>query len=176
MDNTHGSLLKPRMHCTLDHGQIWAGIGALLLGASVYVLDRPVYEVYFLHETFAFSGETPLTFGPVGDHLPTFLHVMAFGLITSGFLASERRGAFAACMAWLLVNVVFELGQHGAINSVISGWLPSWFANVPVLEVTAEYFSRGTFDWLDLLSMGLGALLAYRLCLILQKKKKRRPS
>lgn len=174
MDNSHASLLKPRMHCTVDHGQICVGIGALLLGASVYVLDRPIHEVYFLQENFAFSGETPLTFGQIGDHLPTFLHVMAFGLISSGFLASERRGAFVACMAWLLVNVLFEVGQHGAISGFIGGWLPQWFGSVPVLNVTAEYFSRGTFDWLDLFSMSLGAFFAYHLCLIMQERKKRR--
>jgi DNA-binding beta-propeller fold protein YncE len=62
--------------------------------------------------------------------------------------------------AWFAISSLFELGQHPALSPLIAASLPAWFAHIPVLDNTAAYFLRGTFDPLDFLSGALGTLAA----------------
>ena len=41
--------------------------------------------------------------------------------------------------------------------------MPAWLGSVPVLNVTTSYFTQGTYDPLDVLSIGVGAVAAYLL-------------
>jgi hypothetical protein len=40
---------------------------------------------------------------------------------------------------------------------------PAWFEGVPVLEIASDYFIRGTYDALDVVSIALGTTIAYPL-------------
>lgn len=124
----------------------------LATGIMVYALDRGG-DVYFLPDwTAAPTGTT--IFGPLGGHLPTFLHPLVFILITAAVLRPWPRLLPAICAAWFAIECLFELGQMVAA-------VPSWFDSVPMLRITADYFTRGTFDPLDILSIGLGTVIAY---------------
>lgn len=153
--------LNNKQTAGMKGGQILLGVIALGFGVLLYLFDRPPSQVYFIPaEISLYQGSTSL-FGGIGNHLPTFLHVFAFALITSGVLACERRGALWVCVFWFVVDALFEVGQHPAVAARIVSVIPSWFAKVPLLENAASYFERGSFDIFDLLSIFLGALAAY---------------
>lgn len=137
------------------------GAGVLGLGMLVYILDRPAGTTYFLPEVISLFPTTPRVFGTVGNQLPTFLHVLAFCLITSGVLGCGRRGALFVCLFWLTIDAAFEIGQQPSVASELIAHIPGWFAAVPILSNTANYFSRGRFDPADLASIVLGAVCAY---------------
>jgi DNA-binding beta-propeller fold protein YncE len=62
--------------------------------------------------------------------------------------------------AWFVIASLFELGQHPSISPLIAASLPAGFAHVPVLDNTAAYFLKGTFDPLDFLAIVLGIVAA----------------
>jgi len=135
---------------------------ALLLlttGIMVYLLDRGA-AVYFLPDWAA--GHTgPTIFGPLGDYLPTFIHTLAFILITAAVLRPWSKLLPGICAAWFFIESLFEVGQLATHDSRIVAAVPAGFDGVPVLEATANYFIRGTYDPLDLVSIGLGGVIAY---------------
>ena len=141
--------------------QVLVGILALGLGVALYVLDRPPAQTYFVPNALSLFEEAASVFGTIGYHLPTFLHVFAFCLITSGVLGCGRRGAAMVCLLWLLIDGAFELGQHPDAARIILPLIPGWFANIPVLDNTANYFSQGHFDPADVISILLGTVGAY---------------
>ena len=119
---------------------IVSGVAALAAGVSVYALDRPPGSVGFLPRGLvADSG----SFGLLAGSLPTFLHTMAFALITAALLRQTRQARLAACAIWAAVNLAFEASQHAAFR-----------------EFTG-FGMHGAFDPLDLLAALLGAVAAY---------------
>jgi len=51
------------------------------------------------------------------------------------------------------------LGQRFSTWS--SGIIPDWFSGVPFLEASKTYFTRGTFDFYDLVAVAVGSIAAY---------------
>ncbi len=142
--------------------QVLIGIAALLLGSLVYLIDRPPNQTYFVADLgvdINFYNILPNLFGLIGKSLPSLIHTFSFILITAGLLSSRKKDYLIICLCWLLVDSAFELGQK--FNSFISNIIPNWFAGVPFLENTENYFIMGTFDFFDLTSIGIGAVLAY---------------
>lgn len=148
---------------------ILIGLGALIIGILVYLIDRPSGHTYFLNRLpfpIPFDFNAPGILGRAGSVLPDFIHVFSFSLITAGILGSEKKGAFYSCLFWFVVNALFETGQK--FGRTISPFVPRWFDGIPYIENTKNYFTRGTFDWLDLLAMLAGALSAWGLLLVLR--------
>lgn len=137
---------------------------ALSIGSLVYLLDRQPDRVYFLsflpHGLTFVHGRYPL-FGIIGDSFPTFVHVYAFILLTVGIAGSSNPRLLRICTLWFVIAALFECGQHPLLTSRIAAALPAWFARVPILDNTAAFFLKGTFDLLDLLSIALGTIAAY---------------
>ncbi len=136
-------------------------IAALLLGVGVlvYALDR-TGGTYFL-PAWLVRNNGPSVFGAVGAHLPTFVHSFAFVLITAAVLRPWPRLLPGICVAWFVIECAFEIGQWEPLGARIAAGVPAWFDGLPVLEATGAYFSRGTFDPLDIFSIGLGVIGAY---------------
>ena len=153
---------KSRIYQTL------AAISALIVGLSIYLFDRQPETVYFISNRFSFDGDTKPIFGIIGNYLPAFLHVYAFILLTAVVFAQSHRHILIICVGWLAVDSLFEIGQINLIAEAITVHIPGWFAGIPFLENTANYFLLGTFDTLDLLSIAAGTLAAY-LIIILSK-------
>ena len=127
---------------------------ALATGTLVYLLDRTPGHALLIPRVAVASG-TPL-FGPMGAWLPSFVHALAFALLTAAVLSAGSRWRYRACAAWGAVNVAFELGQHAALKA-------SWLAltergAVPV--PVARYFIHGTFDVADVVAAVAGAFAA----------------
>jgi len=131
----------------------------LVLGVLVYALDRGG-TAYFLPDWLA-RATGPSMFGALGAHLPTFVHPFAFVLITAAVLRPGPRGLLFICSAWLVIECAFEVGRWSPLGQRIAAAVPGWFDGVPLLEATGTYFSRGTFDPLDILSIALGVVCAY---------------
>ena len=141
--------------------QINIGWVSLVIGALVYIIDRPAKETYFIDRLpfdISLHGHMPKIFGSIGSVLPDFLHVFAFILITAGILGVEKKGQLMVCAGWFIIDTLFEVGQ---LFRGLGDWVPGWFEGVPFLENTANYFRDGAFDIRDLISIGLGTICAY---------------
>ncbi len=143
-----------------NKAQIVIGLAVLLLGTMVYVVDRPG-DQSFVPGDLSLFHLTPPVFGVIGHSLPTFAHVFAFCLLTAALLSHAKRTAITVCLGWFLVEAAFELGQHSALALALLTAMPPWFAGLPILNKSANYFLHGTFDPLDMLAIALGALAAY---------------
>jgi len=132
----------------------------------VYALDRGAVE-FLPHWATGHTGSG--IFGSLGDHLPTFVHPLAFILITTAVLRPQPRLLPATCATWFGIECLFEVGQLAPLDGRIAAAVPAWFDSVPVLEGTADYFIRGTYDPLDLLSIGIATVVAYPMIRIIQR-------
>lgn len=144
--------------------QISLAVVALLVGVLVYLLDRQPEQVYFVPHWLAkaINGDTFL--GELSNYVPSFVHVFAFILLTMAIVIPTplyRRYLIGVCVFWFALDSLFELAQMDAIASVIAPHVPKGFAGIPFLENTTDYFLKSTFDGLDLISIGLGAMTAF---------------
>lgn len=137
------------------------GIGALGVGVLVYVFDRQPELIYFLPGWLSLNSHLDGLFGSIGNHLPTFLHVYAFILLTVVVATPSITKLIPICLAWFTLDTLFEVAQIDAIAQWIALHTPGWFAGIPFLENTSNYFLFGTFDVVDLLSITVGTIAAY---------------
>jgi hypothetical protein len=145
----------------LNWRQIGIGLIGLLIGSLVYIVDRPPDQTYFVYRLpfdISLHERLPAIFGPIGSVLPDFLHVFAFSLLTAGILGAAKKGQILICLGWFGIDTLFEIGQ---LFPSLGDYVPEWFAQVPFLENTADYFRYGTFDTRDLVAIGLGTICAY---------------
>jgi hypothetical protein len=70
-----------------------------------------------------------------------------------------------------VVDSAFELGQHFTTLSLCL--IPDWFAGIPYLENTENYFLQGTFDFHDLAAITLGIAAAYAMLLTTTERRQR---
>jgi len=153
--------------------RIMIGIFFLIIGALVYLIDRPSNSTYFVyHYNFMlnFHNIIPNIFGPLSNSLPDFIHVFSFIMITAGVLSCGKTGGLIVSIFWLLIDTSFEIGQK--YPSVPLKFIPDSFSNTPILEATKCYFQEGTFDIIDLFAIMLGSIIAYLLILITIEKRK----
>ena len=149
--------------------QVLAALLALLIGVAVYLLDRSPERVYFIPDAWSTGEFSGTFFGPVGLYLPTFTHTFGFSLLTAVVLRPSRWAAVAGCLLWWITGSLLEVAQSNAMASWIARNLPIWFADWPVLDNAANYFLAGAFDPLDLLSIFLGALVAWIVLLLTRR-------
>jgi hypothetical protein len=137
------------------------GLFSLFLGTLVYLIDRN--SMYFLEKLQLVFYEYNV-FGYFGNHLPTFIHTFSFCLITAGILACQKGCYPIIVISWFLFDTFFEtLQKYDSIVTII----PDWFNHIFFLENTKDYFLKGTFDILDVLSIAIGAICSFLVLLIL---------
>ena len=161
-------MLVPARQCRPEIGMLLLAAFLLAFGVLVYILDRGG-AVYFLSGWA--SAPTAAEFpGTLGDHLPTFLHTLVFILITAAILRPWPKLMLPTCVTWFGIECLFELGQMAPFDGHAAAVVPSWFEGLPVLEITSDYFIRGTFDAWDVVSIALAAIVAYPLVRIFCKE------
>ena len=138
-----------------------AALVALSLGVAVYLFDRLPDDVYLMAPWMELGEQAHPVFGTAGNYLPTFSHVYVFILLTAALAASSLRSAVIICVAWLVIDIAFELAQLPVVAQALTEFIPGWFSGIPVLENVSNYFLSGTFDVLDIVSIAAGALTAY---------------
>ena len=154
--------------------QIFIGIAVLLLGIMVYLVDRPPDQTYFVYSSpvnISLNNVIPNLFGLIGNSLPTFIHIFSFFLITAGLICYHKRGYLIICISWFLVDCAFEFGQK--YNSLALKIIPDWFAGIPFLENTENYFLYGTFDFIDMAAITIGTVIAYFVLLSTNKSERK---
>lgn len=134
---------------------------AMGVGVLVYVFDRQPEFIYFLPGWLSLNSMTGDLFGGIGNHLPTFIHVYSFILLTVVIAVPSITKLIPVCLTWFTFDSLFEIAQLDLVATWIGNLVPSWFSSIPFLENTSNYFLMGTFDPLDLLSITLGTLAAY---------------
>lgn len=133
---------------------------ALLLGAAVYLVDRPAGSAWLLPA--AWQAATPgRGFGSVGQWLPSLVHAFAFSVLTACLLPRRAGRAASACLGWALVDSLAEIGQHAALAAPLAAALAPAFDVAPLAMRLARYFMQGTFDPADLAAGLAGSALAY---------------
>ncbi len=153
--------------------QILTGATVLLLGILVYLVDRPPGQTYFVNKGFidiSLYHILPNLYGTVGNSLPSFAHVFSFILITAGLIASKKRTFIIICLLWFFIDSLFEIGQ--GCSALFIQFLPEWFASIPFLENTTDYFVRGTFSVGDMVAITIGTVTAYFLLVITTEGRK----
>jgi hypothetical protein len=145
-------------------------LGALCIGALVYVFDRQPEFIYFIPGWLSLESQTGGLFGKIGNYLPTFIHVYAFILLTVVVAVPTMTKLLPVCLTWFCLDSLFEIAQIDAIAQWVAMHTPTWFFGIPFLENTANYFLMGTFDVIDLLSIAVGTLAAYLTVSILTRR------
>ena len=123
---------------------------ALAAGVLVYWSDRDPARSTLIPAAAMLAGS--VGFGVLGQWLPSFVHSLAFGLLTAVALPPRFMPRAAACASWAVLNIAFESGQHPRVAAAWrtrfgDGWL-------------GAYFERGTFDVGDIVAALLGAVVA----------------
>lgn len=161
------NVLMKSMTAGQDAGRVRAdallaliALAALAMGVLVYVLDRPAGTAYFLPQVLFFANGHHSWFRALGGRLPELAHVYAFILLTVAVSPWPGR-VLPLCVFWWALATLAELGQHPALAPELAALVPHWFQQVPVLDNTANYFVRGTFDPWDLVAIALGSVSAY---------------
>lgn len=142
--------------------QLFVGLNVLILGALFYYFFRSSEHTYFLKllgKNPQLKDILPPLLGKLGNSLPTFIHVFAFILMTAGVIGSNKKGYLIITLTWFAIDVLFELGQ--GFGYLIIPIIPDWFSDILFLENARDYFLHGRFDYLDLLAIAVGSLVAY---------------
>lgn len=147
------------------------GISGLFSGLLFYGFFRSPEHEYFLRFLPFGTGGTltlPPFFSALGNHLPSFLHVFSFSLLTAALFPPTRKAILLSCSFWTAVNLLFEIGQYS--GTAAARFVPDWFQGIPFLENTAAFFRRGVFDVADMAAMAVAGIIAY---MVLQIYKRR---
>jgi hypothetical protein len=151
---------------------ILLGVLGLIIGSFLYLADRNPDDVYFIYKTgkgLSLFHRLPNFFGYLGYWLPTFLHPFSFSLLSAAVCSASIKNYAAICLFWCGINILFEIGQR--FKAIAVGIVPDWFAGIPYLENTKGYFVNGTFDYVDIVSIMLGASTAFVILLISAKRE-----
>ena len=134
---------------------------SVCIGYLLYFVGRPGPAIAAIPPSFEqWINVLPIAV-EISGQLPSFLHTYAFILLTFLVLGtSSRFNLYLSVSLWALLEVLFEAGQHDLISHSIINYLPGWFEQVPVLDISNTYFLHGTFDPLDLLAIAIASVLA----------------
>lgn len=133
---------------------------ALIVGSAVYLLHRDWATTLFLAPLSDWQPAVSMSFGPLGDSLPSLTHAYAFALLLILMLGRSRRARLFGALSWLIVAWGLECLQADVTQSLVQDWL-GVIADMPVINSFQIYIVNGHFDAADLLASALGALLAY---------------
>lgn len=158
----------------INKTQILIGVIGLLVGLLIYLINRPPDQTYFVYNSpinISLYTLMPAAFTFIGNSLTEFIHVFSLILLTAGLIFCKKKGYLIICLSWFLIDCAFEIGQKYSTWS--SRIIPDWFAGIPFLENTKNYFLKGTFDFIDLAAIVLGTLTAYIVLLTTDKRESR---
>ena len=133
----------------------------LAFGGMIYIVDRPSEHVYLMPRAVSLYAYHFLLPGRLWQSLPSLVHVCAFILLTYACLPFTRSNAVKVCIFWLVLELLFEVGQLASVSQWIASVLPVWFNHFPLLDNFANYFLAGVFDWRDVTSILIGTMLAF---------------
>jgi hypothetical protein len=132
------------------------GFAWLAAGFVVYTIARPPTVIAFLPRAPSFIELVPSQLRPLLGPAPTFVHVLAFSLMTASVVGRTQKRRLFVCAGWAAIEIAFELAQYPASRH----WLLDSPASISSIPYVRDYLLGGTFDCADVLAAILGAALA----------------
>ena len=137
------------------------GLAMLLCGLIYYTLTRDPGLNYLISVPDALKWGLWPQESKILDALPSFFHITAFILLTLPFLHTINTKVIAfVAGSWMILNISLELlqlQQDYILDSIVT-----------------DSFQSGTFDYLDLVAIILGAVFAFTFALSAYRKKERK--
>ena len=143
--------------------QVTIAVCALGIGTMEYVLSRPAHSTGLGSALRGIIGDLPFKmsmFGFLGGVVPEFIHPFSFALITMAvYPRADQKTRGIICVFWLVVEVLFELGQ--AFGHQLFQFLTDTLPQAGVSRLLTNYFAAGTYDHLDIVAICLGTASAF---------------
>ncbi len=142
-----------------------AVLGALsmLAGGAIYLFARDPQKLYLANylllpdeSATALIKSIPGWISWLTGSLPTAIHAFAFSLFTALIFRLNTSTIAISCVAWLVIDSVFELLQILKPISCLSS-----FNDRGIGGLFCGYITNGVFDWNDMFSILVGCILAY---------------
>ena len=142
---------------------------ALLIGTSVYLVDRDWATVQFLASFAALRGEQANFFGALGQVLPAVCHAYAFTLFLILALGQTRCARFLGASGWFLLAAGLEVLQAERVSAALSG-LAALLPESRGFSSIINYAVNGRFDPGDVLAAALGCAAAFLVASVLEAR------
>lgn len=127
-----------------------------LLGTAVYLLDRAPLNVLTALQWRLPMVRNHRVFGPLGLNFPSFAHAYCFTVLLIVALGLRIPNIVGASVGWLVVESLFEIGQHPAVCRQFVAVTARWHGSSRLLRVAVRYLSAGVFDPHDLAAIAAG--------------------
>jgi hypothetical protein len=150
--------------------QIFLGLTVLILGGLFYLTVRSPGSLCYTNYHISNNLIAQLQKGSISiliNAFPAFAHVFSFSLLTSGLIGNNSRKSCALiCTSWLLLNLIFEIGQYPIskyrklgeeVLIMIPGMNPDW----NLFQRISLYFENGIYDLFDIFASLVGSFTAY---------------
>jgi hypothetical protein len=134
------------------------GMGWFLVGVIVYLTARPPITPFMpsIHGIARMPHWLRLLLGPA----PTFVHVLAFSMMSAAIVAKTRARQALVCAGWAVVEIVFEVAQHPFIRERLLR-----IESLSSMSFVSGFLTRSTFDFADILAAIVGGSLGgFLLC------------
>ena len=131
---------------------------AMGMGLTVYLFIRGSDTTYLAQHLHLPLWPIPVKSSAVlrewSGSVPSWSHAFAFSLLTAVLAWPRRPGT--ACIVWGCIDTAFEVLQS-------AGWYSTADVSADGFAATMvrAYVVNGTFDWVDVASIWLGAAMAY---------------
>jgi hypothetical protein len=132
----------------------------LAIGGAVYLLERPPGTASLI-PIWLSSFQPQLASSWLSQSLPSLCHVFGFAVLTTCALRPWQGALAFSCLFWVVVNILFELGQINLVASEVIPRFPAWLNQWPILSDIDAYLAAGIFDPIDIAFIVLGGLGAY---------------
>ena len=142
---------------------LFLGIAILFSGVVFYLLSRTDTPVFLSFFGFDMVPVLPAAMINGAGWLPTFVHVVAFTLITAAWLPARPLAWAFAAVIWAVVNFAFEVIQMSSLRPVLEN-------DSLVASAVTGFAESGTFDWLDIVAAMAGAVLGFCLCAVIARR------
>jgi hypothetical protein len=139
-------------------GALLRACAAFGVAGCVYAFVRPVAPALWpswLHfPVLAFPSLQALT-----GSVPVFAHVLAMSWLSVSVIGARSRTAAVMGPVWAAVNITFEVGQHPNVAPLLASSLQR-FEGVWPVERLGEFFTRGSFDVVDIVAAVASGFIA----------------
>jgi hypothetical protein len=133
---------------------------ALLVGTSVYLVDRDWATVQFLAPFAALQGQRANLFGVLGQVLPAVCHAYAFTLFLILVLGRTRRARVLGACGWFVLAAGLEVLQAEWMTMALDR-LAALLPESQGFGSIVNYAVNGRFDPGDLLAAAFGCAAAF---------------
>ena len=157
------------MALNIEYRLITVGCLGLAIGGLIYVLGRPPGTASLI-PIWLNSYQPDLASIWVSERLPSLCHVFGFAVLTTCALRPWQGALVFSCLFWVVVNMLFELGQIDLLAAAVTTRFPAFLNQWPILGHIDAYLASGVFDPFDIAFIVLGGLGAYVTVLVASQR------